>query len=36
MFVFAGIAAIIIAFVTISFQAIKAAIANPVKSLRTE
>ena len=36
MFVFAGIAAIIIAFVTISFQAIKAAVANPVKSLRTE
>jgi putative ABC transport system permease protein len=36
MFVFAGIAAIIIAFGTISFQAIKAAIANPVKSLRTE
>ena len=36
MFVFAGIAAVIIAFVTISFQAIKAAIANPVKSLRTE
>jgi putative ABC transport system permease protein len=36
MFLFAGIAAIIIAFVTISFQAIKAAVANPVKSLRTE
>ncbi|HUZ57819.1 MAG TPA: ABC transporter permease, partial [Hanamia sp.] len=29
MFVFAGIAAVIIAFVTISFQAIKAAVANP-------
>jgi len=28
--------AIIIALITISFQAIKAAIANPVKSLRTE
>jgi putative ABC transport system permease protein len=28
--------AVIISFVTISFQAIKAAIANPVKSLRTE
>src|SRR6185436_6489542 len=28
--------AILIAFVTISFQAIKAAVANPVKSLRTE
>jgi hypothetical protein len=32
----AGITAIFIALVTISFQAIKAAIANPVKSLRTE
>ena len=36
MFIFAGIAAIVIAFGTISFQAIKAAIANPVKSLRSE
>ena len=36
MFAFAGIAAIVIAFGTISFQAIKAAISNPVKSLRTE
>ncbi|MEO6731419.1 MAG: hypothetical protein ABIN01_09385 [Ferruginibacter sp.] len=36
VFVFAGIAAILIAFITISFQAIKAAIANPLKSLRTE
>ena len=32
----AGMAAIIIAFATVSFQAIKAALANPVKSLRTE
>lgn len=31
-----GLAAIIIALATISFQAIKAAVANPVKSLRTE
>jgi len=31
-----GLVAIIIALVTISFQAIKAAVANPVKSLRTE
>jgi ABC-type antimicrobial peptide transport system permease subunit len=31
-----GLVAIIIALATISFQAIKAAIANPVKSLRTE
>ena len=36
IFLTAGIAAIIIAIVTVSFQAIKAAIANPVKSLRTE
>lgn len=36
VFALAGFAAIIIAIVTISFQAIKAALANPVKSLRTE
>jgi putative ABC transport system permease protein len=36
VFLMAGITAIFIALVTISFQAIKAAIANPVKSLRTE
>lgn len=36
IFVLAGIIAAIVAFLTISFQAIKAAIANPVKSLRTE
>lgn len=36
VFIIAGITAIIIALVTVSFQAIKAAIANPVKSLRTE
>ena len=36
VFVIAGIIAGIIAFLTISFQAIKAAIANPVKSLRSE
>jgi putative ABC transport system permease protein len=34
--VMAGIAAVLIAFVTISFQSIKAALANPVKSLRSE
>lgn len=32
----AGLLAILIALLTISFQALKAAIANPVKSLRTE
>lgn len=36
IFVVAGVIAGIIAFVTISFQAIRAAIANPVKSLRSE
>jgi putative ABC transport system permease protein len=36
MFVVAGCLAICIALLTISFQAIKAAMANPVKSLRTE
>ena len=36
MFAAAGAAALFIALLTISFQAIKAAVANPVKSLRTE
>lgn len=36
VFAVAGAIALIIAFVTISFQCIKAALANPVKSLRTE
>lgn len=36
IFAVSGLAMIIIAFVTLSFQTIKAAIANPVKSLRTE
>jgi ABC-type antimicrobial peptide transport system permease subunit len=36
MFAFGGLVAILIAIVTISFQAIKAAMANPVKSLRAE
>jgi ABC-type antimicrobial peptide transport system permease subunit len=36
LFAAGGLVAIIIALATISFQAIKAAIANPVKSLRTE
>ena len=36
IFLAAGALALIIAMLTVSFQAIKAAIANPVKSLRTE
>jgi len=36
VFVVAGIVALLIALLTISFQSIKAAVANPVKSLRTE
>jgi hypothetical protein len=36
MFVLAGLMAILIALITVSFQATKAAVANPVKSLRTE
>jgi len=36
VFVLAGTVALLIALITISFQAIRAALANPVKSLRTE
>jgi putative ABC transport system permease protein len=36
VFVVAGILAALVALITVSFQAIKAALANPVKSLRTE
>jgi putative ABC transport system permease protein len=36
VFVMAGMAAIFIALLTVSFQAIRAAVANPVKSLRSE
>ncbi|MDP9048563.1 MAG: hypothetical protein M3N14_10525, partial [Bacteroidota bacterium] len=36
VFLFSGSAAIIIALLTISFQSVKAALANPVKSLRSE
>jgi ABC-type antimicrobial peptide transport system permease subunit len=36
IFMAGGIASIAIALITVSFQAIKAAVANPVKNLRTE
>jgi len=36
VFAIAGAVAMFIALVTVSFQAFRAAIANPVKSLRTE
>jgi putative ABC transport system permease protein len=36
VFIAAAVIALLIAFITVSSQAIKAAIANPVKSLRTE
>jgi putative ABC transport system permease protein len=36
LFASAAVLVIVVALVTISFQSIKAAIANPVKSLRTE
>jgi putative ABC transport system permease protein len=36
VFAVAGITALLIALITISFRAVKAALANPVKSLRTE
>jgi putative ABC transport system permease protein len=36
IFIAAGISAVIIALTTVSFQAFRAALSNPVKSLRTE
>jgi ABC-type antimicrobial peptide transport system permease subunit len=36
IFVIAGLLALVIALLTVSFQAIKTSLANPVKSLRTE
>jgi len=36
MFAAAGLGALLIALITVSFQSVKAALANPVKSLRTD
>jgi putative ABC transport system permease protein len=36
VFALAGIVALAVAFLTVSFQSVKAALANPVKSLRSE
>ncbi|HOZ86484.1 MAG TPA: ABC transporter permease, partial [Bacteroidia bacterium] len=36
IFIFAGLAALLIALLTVSLQAVRAAVANPVKSIRTE
>lgn len=36
VFATAGSLAVLVAFITVSFQAVKAALANPIKSLRTE
>jgi putative ABC transport system permease protein len=36
VFILAAILASAVALATVSFQAIKAALANPIKSLRTE
>ncbi|MBA3675158.1 MAG: ABC transporter permease, partial [Chitinophagaceae bacterium] len=36
IFILSGAAALLIALITVSFQSIKAALANPVKNLRTE
>ena len=36
VFLLAGALALLIAFITVSFQSVKAALANPVKSLRSE
>jgi putative ABC transport system permease protein len=36
IFVFSGFVAVLVALFTVSFQAVRAAVSNPIKSLRTE
>jgi len=36
VFIISGVAALIITLITVSFQSVKTALANPVKSLRSE
>ena len=36
MFAVAGVLAVVLALLTVSFQTVKASLANPVKNLRTE
>lgn len=36
VFILGGLIALLITIITVSFQSVKAALANPVKSLRTE
>ncbi len=36
LFLIAGLVAVLIAFITVAYQSLKAAVANPVDSLRDE
>jgi len=36
IFLLASLTSIVLAFVTVSYQAVKSAVANPIKSLRNE